>query len=763
MTKKKTETAEELKPRKVVICRDLYPALNALSGEMKQLASQFMMTLRCGAAVNFVPLPGASSYEAVVLRKKRADAGLYVVVKRAQDFVLLLWAGDEASATDWAARHWCEPNPRTGMLQIYERAAPVQSTQPAGTSGTSGAAAQAEAPQTPKAPEVPADVSGEEEEQTEEKEVHETPASPTLFAALTDDELLDVGLPEQLLPAVRAVVAPAEFEAMQKRLPESVYEALTWYVQGESWEEVRKAYGRKAGEAGPQQTPWGTLDPGRFYVVDSDATLREIMEKPLEEWRVFLHSSQVEIVTKAWRGAVRVTGGAGTGKTVVALHRARHLVRLPDWQPDQKLLFTTFTKNLAVDLEWQLKSLCTKEEMRRIEVRNIDSWLASYVRQHGAGRTIVYPTNPAYEDAWRTAMMKAPVDPAFPESFYRSEWEEVVLANHVATGRDYLFAPRVGRGTALTRTQRRAIWPVFEEMRLQLNLHDLMTVEDAAVFAAESVRRNHPEGLYRAVVADEIQDFKPDMLRLLRALAWDVSAMKESVEGDLFMVGDPHQRIYAKPVVFSACGISIRGRRSRKLRVNYRTTDEIRKTADSIYRRTKVDDMEGGTETKTGYASLRHGSAPEVFCAQTPEDEVRWIAGRAKFLASDQSPLRTDYSEMCVVARSRALTEYYAEGLKREGIPVRMVSRTTADNPDDKGLRVATMHRVKGLEFKVVFVAGMNDGEFPQPAPKGADAPQRRQHMREEKALFYVAASRASSLLFFSSAGGPSRFMPKAG
>lgn len=771
--------AAPLKERHLVLSRDVLSASARLTGQTKQIFSQFVMRFRRGVEYPRLPLTGASVYERIVLSPE-----ITVVLKALGDMVVLLWAGDEGSAATWAGDHRCEVNPHTGELQVY-------------FANLAGAAAMTVAPAPdatvprvrPEAVEEPAEQGEEGKEKVEEAaegkvasqtapseakaeegastDSKETAAAP-LFAALTDADLMELGLPDELLADLRKLTSAEEFEACRTHFPQPVFEALTWLLQGESRESVLEAYGeaaRRARRAELARTAADTatgLDPSHFHVVTSDEELRDILERPLEEWRVFLHPSQREIVEKAWYGPVRVTGGAGTGKTVVALHRARHLVRLPDWKPKDKVLFTTFTKNLALDLAVQLKTLCSKIEANRIQVVNIDAWLATFVRQNGGGREVAYPGAPGspYELCWEAALERRPTSIDLPESFYRSEWEEVVLPNHCMSSRDYFQAPRAGRGQALSRAQRRDIWPVFEEMRAQLQLRDLMTVEDACDFAERVIREAHPSGLYRAVIADEIQDFKPDMLKLLRALALDVSKLETPIEGDLFLVGDPHQRIYVKPVAFSSCGIQIRGR-SKKLRVNYRTTDEIRKTAESVYARGAVDDMEGGTAEKTGYASLRHGAAPEVFAADSFDAECDWIADRAKALAHDpKAPL--DYSEMCVVLRTRSDVARYEEALRNRGIQVCSLTAESADDPELPGLRTATMHRVKGLEFKAVFVAGMNEGVFPLPAPKGADAPARRHHERLEKALFYVSASRASQRLFFSASGKPSRFLPKA-
>lgn len=755
------ETAPQTE-RKLVLSRDVLSASARLTGKPKQVFSQFVMRLRRGVDYPRLPLAGASLYERIVL-----DEDLNVVLKAVNDLMVLLWTGTEASAATWADYHRCEVNPHTGELQVYHvnEPAPAAELRPAPDE---------------KVPRVPVDTEAETEAASAADRPQETasveagegaqssaPADPSgscaLFAALTDADLAELGLPDELVAELRSFSRLSDFEACQTHFPQPVYEALTWLLQGEPKASVLEAYGeaaRRARRAAEGESAAG-LDPSHFHVVTSDEELRDILDRPLDEWRVFLHPTQRDIVEKAWYGAVRVTGGAGTGKTVVALHRARHLVRLPDWKPKDKVLFTTFTKNLALDLAFQVKTLCSKIEANRIQVVNIDAWLATFVRQNGAGLQVAYPgeAGSPYELCWEAALERRPASIDLPESFYRSEWEEVVLPNHCTSSRDYFRAPRTGRGQALSRAERRDIWPVFEEMRTQLQLRDLMTVEDACAFAERIVRETHPMGLYRAVIADEIQDFTPGMLKLLRALALDVSKLETPIEGDLFLVGDPHQRIYVKPVAFSSCGIQIRGR-SKKLRVNYRTTDEIRKTAESVYARGAVDDMEGGKAEKTGYASLRHGAAPEVFAADSFAAECDWIVEQAKALARNASA-PVEFSEMCVVLRTRADIERYEQALTERGLDVRKVSRNAADDPELPGLRIATMHRVKGLEFKAVFVAGMNEGVFPQPAPKGADAPARRHHERLEKALFYVSASRASRRLFFSASGKPSRFLPK--
>ena len=692
-----TETNGE---RRIITAKTLLQRIGRSTNEQKQKYAIFSNRFLMGMPFDFLPLSGASEYERIAI-----DRDFYVVVLRNAETHLLLFAGTLQEVEAWANECKYERNPHTGRLQFYRVTA---------------------------APAVAAPKKG--------------------FPDISDEELLSVGVPEDILPLVRTVTTEKELATIQGNLPEHVYEALTWAIQGESWASIKEAYlEAERDEKVVFATDLGKLDAGNFRVITSDEELRSIMDKPLAQWRVFLHPLQRKIVDNAWHGAVLVTGGAGTGKTVVALHRARHLVRLPDWKEGDKLLFTTFTKNLALDLEQLLRQICTRDEMKRIQVQNIDAWLATYIRQHGADKRIVYPGEKEglYEICWGNAWagFQEPEGLDRPESFYRREFEEVVLPQHCMTSRDYMFADRKGRGRILSRMQRKAIWPLFEDMRLELQLNDAMTVEDAAHFACEEIKKQHPNGLYRAVIADEIQDFKPDMLKLLRSLATNVRELKKPIEGDLFLTGDAHQRIYTKPVSFSSCGIEVRGR-SRKLRLNYRTTDEIRKVADAVYTDTPIDDMDGGTAETTGYAALKHGTFPKVHRAETFDDEVDWILSQVKSLKAEGYALE----DACVVVRTNEMADRYDQALAAKGLATWRISRGRSDDAEAEGIRVATMHRVKGLEFKAVFIAGMNAGSFPLPAHTD-DPVAEKAHLQQEKALFYVAASRASNLLFMSSYG----------
>lgn len=701
------------KMRRLAVGREVFSEVALLSDKARQTFYTEITRFRMGSAVSMKTLTGASVYEQV-----RLDGGISIIMKRIGDLFLALWAGPDPMAQEWADTHLCETNERTRSVQVYEIADTM----------TVSAGPLDQAP---------------------------------VFEALSNDDLLDIGLPKDRLANIRSVKSEDDLVRMQAQLPDRVYEMLIWYVQGEPWAKIVEAYKEDiADKQAVVETGDCLLDAGHFRIVETDEELRNIMDQPLAQWRVFLHPSQRKLVDRRWHGAARITGGAGTGKTVVALHRAKHLVELPDWLSTDRLLFTTFTKNLAVDVEAQLRMICSREDMKHITVLNLDAWLATFLSQNGQGHRIVYPggSDGIYNAAWQSAIAKIPMHLGFPIAFYQDEWEQVVLPQHCHTARDYLFASRAGRGNALTRAQRKEIWPVFEELRIRLSLANAVTPEDAACEAINILQKSYPEGLFRAVVCDEIQDFKPDTLRLLRALTRDISKDEPFKEGDLFLVGDAHQRIYAKPVAFSSCGIEIRGR-SNKLRVNYRTTDEIRVQAEQVYRNKTVDDMEGAEDEKTGYASLRHGRKPIVKICSGVDEECRWICGEINTLTSGDRAYHS--SDICITVRTNEMLARYEEILRGHGLEVRRISRDIPDDPELPGIRLSTMHRIKGLEYKVVFVAGMNEGEFPH-APRDLqdrDAATRRLLLRAEEALYYVACTRAVDVLFLSCGGNPGAFI----
>ncbi|TVQ16942.1 MAG: DNA helicase, partial [Leptolyngbya sp. DLM2.Bin15] len=459
--------------------------------------------------------------------------------------------------------------------------------------------------------------------------------------------------------------------------------------------------------------------------------------------------SQRKLVEKDWSGPVRVLGGAGTGKTVVAMHRAKWLAQNRFTDPSDRILFTTFTKNLTVDIAANLKTICAPDLMRRIQVVNLDSWVAEFLRQEGVETKIAYSN--LTDKLWEEAYTLSPVELGLPLDFYKNEWQDVVLSQGCQTQRDYLQARRVGRGTRLSRSQRQEIWPVFEEYRNLLLAQNLREPDDAFRDAARLIANRGPESLpYKAVIVDEAQDMSPAAFELLRAIAGDPR------HNDLFIVGDAHQRIYGKVVTLSHCGIDIRGR-SKKLRLNYRTTDEIRRWATAVLEGITVDDLDGGTDSLKEYRSLVHGDAPVVKGFATSEDELKFLKQTLTNIQTNESIL----SGVCLTFRTNTLMEKFEIALKNMGMPVKRIHRDQPDNPLEDGIRIGTMHRVKGLQFNYVFLPALNAEVLPLQAglDQCADDTAQQHFINGERSLLHVAATRAKKQVLVSYYGQPSPFL----
>jgi superfamily I DNA/RNA helicase len=447
-----------------------------------------------------------------------------------------------------------------------------------------------------------------------------------------------------------------------------------------------------------------------------------------------------------------VLGGAGTGKTVVAMHRARWLAQqLIKAGAPGRVLFTTFTRNLATDIRANLTKICSPEQLQRIEVIPLDGWVMSFLKSQGLQVRVF--NDEARESCWSMAMDVADTSLGLTLRFYQEEWKEVVLARGCRSRDDYLVARRVGRGTRLNREQRSRIWPVFDAVRAEFRQRGLWEPEEAKQIAADLLNQPERAQLYAAVVVDEAQDLDLASFSLLRALVGEARA------NDLFIVGDPHQRIYGKPVVLSRCGIDIRGR-SKKLRINYRTTEETRAWATAVLHGVDFDDLNGGSDPASDYRSLLHGDAPLVQGFQDPADEQRFLVTTLRQLRDEQQSL----ASTCVTARTNKAVEKLNGLLKAEGFATRVINADESDDPSDPALRLATMHRVKGLEFDQVFLPELDVSQMPLlfELNKRPDQLSKDLFEQQERSLLHVAATRAKKRVVVSFSGKPSPFLRPA-
>ncbi|MFM9086536.1 MAG: UvrD-helicase domain-containing protein [Cyanobium sp.] len=579
-----------------------------------------------------------------------------------------------------------------------------------------------------------------------------------LFAAATDEQLLRLGVPPALLPSVRAVRQEEDLSQLLQWLPAECVDSLILLADGRSVEEVINELERQTPDAVDPTDVDQALDridsQAEFVVITDDEALEAILSAPMEQWRVFLHPTQKKLVRRGWNGPVRVLGGAGTGKTVVAMHRALWLAQQcidhPEPGRSDRVLFTTYTHNLATDIRGNLAKICTPQQLQHIEVTHLDGWVGAYLRSQGL--TLRQFDREARAAAWTAAMVMAKPELNLPQGFYEEEWREVVVPQACGTLEDYLAAKRLGRGTRLNALKRLHIWPVFDALRSELRRRGLWEPEEAKQAAADRLQAASAMPRYRSVVVDEAQDLDAASFRLIRALTG-----KEHAD-DIFIVGDSHQRIYGRPLVLSQCGIQVRGR-AKKLRINYRTTEETRAWASAVLRGLAFDDLDGGSDTSGDYRSLLHGDHPILRGFEDPADELAFLASHLRSIQQRDGGL----SATCVTCWSNEAVRVLVERFNLEGIATQEIKPDEADDPSNPALRLATMQRVKGLEFDHIVIPNLSADLFPDPSLLNTCPDQVSRDNLEQRlrSLLHVAATRARKQVLITYSGVPSPYLPK--
>jgi superfamily I DNA/RNA helicase len=584
-------------------------------------------------------------------------------------------------------------------------------------------------------------------------------AEKLLFAHVSDADMKRLGVDAQILPVVRLLTSEAHLEALQAVMPGAQFTALYALACGmtvdEAWNEVAQYLPT---EAPPQRVDPGDLvtamerTPGQVVFVSGYDELRRILAYPFAAWRVFLDPNQRKIAYQpSYNGPAQVTGGAGTGKTVTALHRAAYLASrqvqttVAGHQPNgaPPILLTTFTRNLADSLDAQLSLLVEDDNVRgRIEVLNVDR-LAYRIVAEAWGANPAVADNQQLRGRWAAAVTETGL--AFTPEFLQHEWEQVILAQDLHTEQAYLTCQRSGRGTPLGQAQRTQVWRAAQRVVRELQTVGQSTYIQLANEATHLVRQSL-HAPYQHVIVDEAQDLHPAQWRLLRA------AVKEGPD-DLFIVGDPHQRIYDNRVSLASLGIQVKGR-SRRLRVNYRTTQEILAWAVPLLGAAPIIGLDDATDSLAGYRSPIHGRRPEVRAARDREEEFKILTERLRgWIAEGIEP-----HAIGVAARSGYLAKQARDALETAGIKA---ASLTAKGKKD-AVRAGTMHSMKGLAFQAVAVIGVEEGTVPAPAavtPADADPLAHEQDLQRERCVLFVACTRARDHLHVSYTGTPSPFL----
>ena len=615
----------------------------------------------------------------------RVSRDLRLIVHRTASSLMLCYADHHDDAYRWAERRVIERHPRTGAAQIVEVRETLREIEVLRY-------VVAEDPTVAAAPPAP--------------------KSP-LFDHVPDDHLLGYGVPVEWLPDARAATGDSLFD-LTDHLPGEAAEALLELATGGTPIPPLQA----AEDADPFTHPDALR---RFRVMANAEELERTLDYPWEQWTVFLHPAQRDIVERRYNGPARVAGSAGTGKTVVALHRAVHLART---HPEARVLLTTFSDTLAGALHVKLGRLVGSDVdlLRRITVNAIDRvGIEQYEATFGPAKLVDDPTLRAL---LREAAEVAD-DHRFSAQFLETEWREVVDAWQLATWEAYRDVARLGRKTRLGEHQRVLLWSIFERVRAE---RDLRTLAGVFAAAAESAATSG-ESPYDFIVVDESQDISVPQLRFLAAL-------RGGQEDGLFFAGDLGQRIFQTPFSWRSLGVDVRGRSS-TLRINYRTSHQIRRQADRLLP-PEMSDVDGNRDSRRGTVSAFNGPEPTVTVFDSAQGEATAIAAWLGERMREGVPPE----EIGVFVRSDAELERARAGVRAAGLAAGELSSGAA--VDAGRVAIGTMHLAKGLEFRAVVVAAYDDEVIPLQSriEDVADTADLEDVYNTERHLLYVACTR---------------------
>ena len=606
-------------------------------------------------------------------------------------------------------------------------------------------------------------------------------AETALFEGVPDKHFTQLGIDEDTLRIARLLPDESHLDALSLMLPKTQHDALTALASGMSPDDAWIQLSRDLVEV----VEPGTVDPedlssairrspDQAVFVEGPEELRDLLQHPFDVWRTFLHPRQQRIARrKQYSGPAMVTGGAGTGKTVTALHRIAYLTERyldagsgagaaaehdqlsldglfspeqgsspePAQAPEKPILLTTFTKTLDAALQAQVNLLVQDEARRRlVDVRNIDKIAHQVVRQvHGK---LDFPKSYGLTAQWEEHAVGLDVS----GRFLLEEWEHVVLAQDLRTEREYLEARRRGRGRAnrLGEQQKRQVWAAILAATQEMRERGQWTFTSLAAEAADLLERTG-ERLYRHIVVDESQDLHPAKWRLVRALA-------DEGPDDLFIAGDPHQRIYDHHVSMARVGVNVRGR-SHRLTVSYRSTQEILNWAVGVLGTAPVEGFDGVRSTLQDYGSPLRGRKPTLLGHGSPEEEFGGLVRVVeRWLGEGVEP-----DAIGIAARTDTLVRTARAALFSAGVD-------TCPLSESSGVRVGTMHSMKGLEFRCVAVVGVGQEHLPnlsQITDASEDPVAHSHDMQRERNLLFVACTRARDTLHVSYSGEPSPFLPR--
>lgn len=633
----------------------------------------------------------------------RVNRDVRLIVHRTDTSLLLCYVDHHDKAYEWAERRKLETHPKTGAAQLIEIRQMVKEVF------------------------VPVYV------QTKTVPAPKPEVLKLIFADTPDEDLLSYGVPAEWLGDVKKATEDGLL-ALADHLPAEAAEALLELATGGKPRAPQPA----VAAVNPFEHPDAQR---RFRVMSNVEELERALDFPWDKWTIFLHPDQRQLVERDYTGPARVSGSAGTGKTVVALHRAAHLARK---YPSSRILLTTFSDTLANALQTSLRRLLGNEPRlaERIDVYSINAiglrLYKAHVRKCAiASREII---TQQIKDAG-----SAVGGHKFSLHFLLTEWEQVVDAWQLESWDAYRDVVRLGRKTRIPEAQRKVLWSIFEKVRADLEKRGLMTYAELFSSLASAIAKSK-KIVFDFAVVDEAQDVSVAHVRFFAALGGNRPDA-------LFFAGDLGQRIFQQPFSWKALGVDVRGR-SRTLRVNYRTSHQIRTQADRLLGPV-VTDADGNSEDRSDTVSVFNGPPPTICALMDGAEENKvvseWIAARVK-----EGVLPHEFG---VFVRSAAQLDRARSAVTEAGIPFKVLDESVETTTGK--VSISTMHLAKGLEFRAVVVMACDDEVIPlqeRIETVGEDADLQEVY-ETERHLLYVACTRARDYLLVTGVDPVSEFL----
>jgi hypothetical protein len=665
---------------------------------------EFQRKFRENSKSEAIHLEPINTFKDQQLRTARIDVKYRAIVRvpESGDNYYLLWVDNHDEAMDWAKNKMFLWNESTQTAQIFNSPELIDS---------------------------------------EPLSIKKDSVGVGLYDSYTDEQMIAIGLPPTLLKLVRSIKDLNELGDSEKHLPTDAFENLFYLTEGANIEIIIAEINEGKSKSTSIDDHVNSINNKRSFVEVDDELMTEIINGELSKWQVFLHPSQRKLVEANLKGSYKVTGGAGTGKTVVALHRLKFLSSLPSTNDQRRILFTTYTNALTTNLNTLSKKLSI--DSSKFLITNLDSIVRDLAKENGIIdkniRILDTFNSKSSNELWDELLEQNLSE--FDAFFLSSEYQNVILFNSVTSLEEYLKVSRVGRGKPISRKLKMDIWKLVE-LYIEKKKKDGYVDRSELFNSVSSYYTSISTKPFKYVIADEVQDLSNVELRFLRSIV-------EEKPNDLFLVGDPFQKIYDRKINFTSAGISVRGNRSKQLKINYRTSEEIKRLAISAVKGIKYDDFDGETEKLNGYLSLFHGASPTYDIFKTKSEEVESIISQIKILKDSG----LGYQDIAIGFRTKEALKEIKNSLHKLKIPY--IDNSINNLKDANGIVLSTFHGLKGLEFKAVILSDVNNRTSPLHIKKmdQMDSREREDYLNSEKSLLYVAITRAISILKITGTG----------